>query len=769
MLTFRLLGGIGLTDTNRGEIDALLRQPKHVALLAYLSLPQPGTWHRRDSILATFWPEVDQSRARATLRTALYTLRSHLPDRVIRSRGDDDLSIDPELFRTDVSAMTDDFANGRSAEVLERYTGELLTGLFIGDSPAFEKWLDHERSRIKGIARKAALQLSQQLELRGDLQGAIDAARRASELEPDDESAARRWIALLDLSGDRAQAFAVYERFRNHMSEAFGVRPSAETVALLDAIRTRREMSGAVDVSQPVRRSVATPSDAPSITEKRSNKVWLFAAIPLALAVGAFLFLKPARRTDGAAVAPKSLVVLPMENKTGDASLDYVAEGIAEGVARRLDGFAGMRVHSGARSDWKERTHGDTRTIARTLGSNVLLRTTLTKAGDSLRVATELIEVTSPGSREISTHTFQTNGIRDVESRVAADIIGTLFRKALPEDPHDVSSSVDPESYRYMLKGWHTMLTIASQSPSSVPKEYSARDDFTKALEIDPKNARALAGLSSVWASLTVAGYIPFSEGSDRVSAAALRALAIDSLQGSAWANLGITRGLKYNNVEMGLPLIRKGEKAEPSNPELYLIESVLYRAARQFDKARDAVRIARSLDPLSLPLINQEGQIEFCADRPEEALRIFDAERKLNPQNVIAVNGVVRSLALLGRFDEAISIWKSNAESRGDTALVRELSGASGTKGYWDVRHIEGKKRLAALTRTDETPTPFRMIQAQLAAGDPDAAYKSIDDAPASEKPSLYRLSCYAPADEYRRAPRFVARIQRIGALKLH
>src|SRR5678816_1730398 len=144
MLTFRLLGSIGLTDTSRGEIDALLRQPKHVALLAYLALPQPGTWHRRDSILGTFLPEVDQSRARAALRSALYTLRNHLPDRAIRSRGDDDLSIDPALLHTDVTAMTDDFAAGRSAEALEGYTGELLSGLFIGDSPAFEKWLDHE-------------------------------------------------------------------------------------------------------------------------------------------------------------------------------------------------------------------------------------------------------------------------------------------------------------------------------------------------------------------------------------------------------------------------------------------------------------------------------------------------------------------------------------------------------------------------------------------------------------------------------------------------
>jgi hypothetical protein len=103
------------------------------------------------------------------------------------------------------------------------------------------------------------------------------------------------------------------------------------------------------------------------------------------------------------------------------------------------------------------------------------------------------------------------------------------------------------------------------------------------------------------------------------------------------------------------------------------------------------------------------------------------------------------------------------------DSALAQELGQVSGAKGYWDMRHREGKNRLANLLSAEPNPTPFRMIQAQLAAGEIEAAYKSIDNAPASEKPSLYRLSCYAPADEYRRAPRFIARLKRIGSLKLH
>lgn len=46
------LGRIRLTDADGREVDRLLQQPNRLALLAYLAAPAPGTWHRRDVLLA---------------------------------------------------------------------------------------------------------------------------------------------------------------------------------------------------------------------------------------------------------------------------------------------------------------------------------------------------------------------------------------------------------------------------------------------------------------------------------------------------------------------------------------------------------------------------------------------------------------------------------------------------------------------------------------------------------------------------------------------
>jgi DNA-binding transcriptional activator of the SARP family len=756
VIWLRLLGRIDLARDDASDIDALLRQPKHFALLAYLSLPVPGTWHRRDLILSTFWPDSDQSRARSSLRSALHTLRGHLPDGLIRTRGDEEISLDPDLIDTDVASMVEDFESNRFSESLNKYEGEFLSGFFIADSPAFEKWLDAERSRYLTVAKRSASEVSRQKETLGDLAGAVDAARRAYELDSNDEAAARRWIALLDRSGDRAQAFAVYERFRNHMSEHFGIRPSAETVALMDAVRTRHEANGTeMENAPPQRRQQATP-----LTRQR----WIFSASAIVIAAVALLLFKPGTRPAGGSESARSLVVLPMQNASGDANLDYVAAGMAEDVARRLDRMGGIRIRSGARSEWASSVRNNLPLIGKEMGSATLVRTSLQKLGDSLEVHTEVVDAPTGGVRNVSLHRFTVNDIPDVESRVAADVAGSLFRRPIPELPRDVDRSIDPESYRLMLKGWHTMLANATNSDAH--EYYAARDEFAKAVEIDPLNARAWSGLSSVWSALALSSTVPLKEGTERSETEALRAIAIDSLQGSAWADLGISRAMHDDDLGIGLKFIEKAIRAEPSNPEIYLIKSNLLRSAHKYDEARDAIRVARSLDPLSVLYLNHEAAIEFCADRPDAALKIFGDERRMNPGNMFAVNGTIRSLALLGRFDEALSLWRNTARANGDTAMLRSLATAHGASDYWALKHIDGKRRLSKLS---PDATPREVILARFAGGDEDGAYRAIDSTPASERPALYRLGCYAGVDEYRHSDRFKAAIDRIGYMKAH
>src|SRR3989442_15475551 len=94
MIELRMLGRLSLTSADGREVQILLGQPRRFALLAYLAAATPQRFHRRDSLLALFWPELDQEHARAALRQALHVVRDALGADAVASRGDEELGLD---------------------------------------------------------------------------------------------------------------------------------------------------------------------------------------------------------------------------------------------------------------------------------------------------------------------------------------------------------------------------------------------------------------------------------------------------------------------------------------------------------------------------------------------------------------------------------------------------------------------------------------------------------------------------------------------------
>lgn len=269
MIQFTLLGEIGLIRADGAPVDQLLRQPKRLALLAYLAAPVPGTWHRRDTLLALFWPDLDTAHARTALRNALYVLRQALGDGFLRSRGQEEISIDPAELVTDLAALRAALEAGRLDEALAHYRGDLLPGLHATDSEGFQQWLDTERSRIRIEVARAGMDRAIELEREGRLAEALRVARRVLEIHPDDEPAVRRLMLLHDLMGDRAGALGAFEEYRGRLAREFEAEPAPETMALAERLR-EPTMSG-----PPRRRAIddrpAQTAPAPSRAIERAG------------------------------------------------------------------------------------------------------------------------------------------------------------------------------------------------------------------------------------------------------------------------------------------------------------------------------------------------------------------------------------------------------------------------------------------------------------------------------------------------------------------
>jgi DNA-binding SARP family transcriptional activator/TolB-like protein len=241
VIDFRVLGTLELRTADGRDLHAMLAQPKRVALLAYLCVARPPGFHRRETLLGIFWPEADEAHARASLRKAIHVLRRALGEDAIRSRGDEEVGIDPERIGCDATHFEEALAAGYLEKAMELYRGHLLEGLFLDDVPAFERWLEEERARLRGEAARLARMLAERLEEARDYTAAVTMARRAVALGESDERMLRRLLQLLDRLGDRAGALQTYNEFARRLAAEYETEPSVETQQLGARLHERSE------------------------------------------------------------------------------------------------------------------------------------------------------------------------------------------------------------------------------------------------------------------------------------------------------------------------------------------------------------------------------------------------------------------------------------------------------------------------------------------------------------------------------------------------
>ena len=354
MIQFHTLGVLDLRGPD-GEIRAVLQQPKRLGLLAYLTVASPRRFHRRDTLLALFWPELDQDHARAALRRSLYFLRAELGADAVAGRGDEEVGVPEEVLWCDATALDRALDTGDAERAAGLYRGPLLDGLYVaGAATEYQDWLDRERARLRQRAAGAAVVLAGQMETRGQLDDAVRWCRHALELTPDDEVGLHRLLALLDRTGDRSAALHAYDDFTQRMTREYELEPSAETRALVEMIRRR-----------------STARDGPP--------------------AGA-----PGLPAESPAAATRTIAVLPF-SVHGQTRYAYLGDGMVDLLATKLDGAGEVRavdprallrlVH---REEGTPQLRSDPGVVARHFSAGRYLTGSIVEAGGRLRVSSSL-------------------------------------------------------------------------------------------------------------------------------------------------------------------------------------------------------------------------------------------------------------------------------------------------------------------------------------------------------------------------------------------
>jgi DNA-binding SARP family transcriptional activator/tetratricopeptide (TPR) repeat protein len=232
MQRLRLLGEPVLLDAQGAGVACPWRT--HVALLARLAV-SPDLLVSRAVLCGLLWPGSPESRARTSLRQALFQLRREMGAVVVPAGAA--LRLDTGCLEVDVREFERLLDAGRPADALAQYVGPFLFGFSLPSSVEFAHWADGERARL---ARRAASAFEGVIE-RAAAAGAWGEALRWTErwlaLDPCSGAAAERSMTLRAQLGDTAGALDFHEAFRARVREELGVEPAAGIEALAERIR----------------------------------------------------------------------------------------------------------------------------------------------------------------------------------------------------------------------------------------------------------------------------------------------------------------------------------------------------------------------------------------------------------------------------------------------------------------------------------------------------------------------------------------------------
>jgi DNA-binding SARP family transcriptional activator/tetratricopeptide (TPR) repeat protein len=243
MLEIRVIGELEVQLAGaKAELPAGRRAR---ALLGWLAL-HPGR-HPRSRLAGQFWPDVLDASARASLRSAIWALRSALgPDfggYLATSR--DTVTLAGDDLWVDIREVQRLLSQDQFEAALELCRGDLLQELD-------DDWIIEARAELDRDIVAALGSLTALASAAGDYPAAVAWGRRRVALCPLDELAGADLISALVQAGDGPAALEAFAQLEQRLDSALGVAVSAPTAALVGAMRQQAARPGLAGTSPSV-------------------------------------------------------------------------------------------------------------------------------------------------------------------------------------------------------------------------------------------------------------------------------------------------------------------------------------------------------------------------------------------------------------------------------------------------------------------------------------------------------------------------------------
>jgi TolB-like protein/Flp pilus assembly protein TadD/tRNA A-37 threonylcarbamoyl transferase component Bud32 len=483
----------------------------------------------------------------------------------------------------------------------------------------------------------------------------------------------------------------------------------------------------------------------------KARRAMIAGLVIAALAAAALLLTRKPSAID-------SLAILPFANAGGDASMEFLSDGITESLINNLSRVPGVRVTSRTSAFAYKGRKVDPRSVGKELGVRAVLVGSIVPRGQDLTISAELVDTRDNSRMWGDEYKRAASQILAMQDEISREIASALRLGLKGEEQTRLTRRYtdSPEAYQLYLKAryfWNQFTEDGLKKSIRYSQE---------AIEKDPTYALAYVGLSASYAVLG-ANYWPPREAFPKAKAAMDKALEIDPSLPEAQTVIGahdLLYAWNWAAAERGL---RRAMEISPTSAEPHVLYAYYLWTQGRLEQAVSEMQRAAELDPLSPAVGGDLALTHYFARQYDTAIEQLRKNRELAP-------GYYQTLSVLG------SVYVQQKKAEEAIAQFREaipLAGGSPQSiaylgyGYGSAGQVEDARgvlrQLEELSR-ERHVSPFDVALVHIGLGDKDSAFGWLDKAYQDRSTWLITLKVDPMFDILRPDPRFADLVRRIG-----
>jgi TolB-like protein len=500
---------------------------------------------------------------------------------------------------------------------------------------------------------------------------------------------------------------------------------------------------------------VAPGSSSPGVAAAepalRKPSVVLGVVVVIVLAAmvgGAYYFL---HRTPSAI---DSVAVLPLANATSNSDMDYLADGITEGVINHLSRLPGLRVMARTTVFRYRQAQQDPLQIGRDLKVGAVIVGRLTQHGDTLTVETEMVDVSNGSQIWGEQYQRKASDIATIQDDIASDISGQLRMKVSGEEKKH--ATVSAEAYELYVKG---RFYLAQRTHESI---YKALDQLNQAVAKDPNYAQAYAGLAYAYILLFDRGWISPDEASPKIRSTAQRAIELDPTLAEPHAALAALKELADWDWAGAEAEYRKAIGLNPNDATSHHWYALLLENLGRLNEALAEIEKALALDPASPQINANRAGILTDMQRYDDALAEVNRLIAANPE--FPVNyGIRGNVYWHLRNQDAAVADEANEMKKNGRAEWAEAFAA----GYRNAKLKGACTTLIEVLKKEsqrEYVSPNEMARYYGLMGDRDHTFEWLEKGYAERSSRMEYIKTEKYLEPFHSDPRYIDLLKRMG-----